>query len=267
MLFNLKPAAPQHVVATSITRAIDDAVSFARRYGWVVTIVGPSGIGKSTALLHLSEADHLVRYNQVADIGGIRPLYHFVAAAMGWATDRPRSNETLAEILHQNFSHIANGCSAKMPCLVADEAQNLAPEFIRALLTFNDAYRIPIVLAGNPRTLKRPHVNQDDFAQITSRVSKLLNLRAPLADDFRSYVEARGVRDRRSISALVAYGQRTSFRSVRDILEVASDLAGTPADITLSHLESALAVLTDAPSSSARLFKPVSKAIPGGKAA
>lgn len=154
-----------------------------------------------------------------------------------------------------------------MPCLVVDEAQNVPPQFLRSFLTFNDAYRLPIVFAGNPRTLKRSHVNQDDFAQITSRVSKVVNLRTPLADDFKVYVEAHGVRDRRSISALAAYGQRTSFRSVRDILETASNLAGTPADITLPHLENALAFLTDDPSSSARLFKPVSKAIQGGKAA
>lgn len=109
MLFNLKPAAPQQVVSTSITRAIDDAVTFARRYGRVVTIVGPPGIGKSTALLHLSETDDLVRYGQVTDIEHVRPFYNFVAAAMGWAADRPRANEVIGEIIHQNFLHLANG--------------------------------------------------------------------------------------------------------------------------------------------------------------
>lgn len=248
-----EPGATTIYVPTSIALAVEDARKFALQFQRAAAVTGPAGIGKSTALLRLCAENPKAIYGEARNFRKMTLLYHHLINAFDISTYKERSIEALREIIRSRLPRLVQDGAF----LLIDEMQEMSIDCLREIVGYAEDFRLPMVLVGNERALS-PRLVQHNytFDQILSRISKVKRLKLPIADDYADFVRRHGVTDTRTATAFAAYGQRTSFRAVRDLLTVAVGLAGSPAAIDLPQLELALVFITDDPDC-ARLFKPI----------
>ena len=248
---------PQTIfVPTSIARAVEDAFTFAFRFKRAAVVTGPSGIGKSTALAKIILLHPNAVYGEARKFSEMNLLLRFITTGFGMYVHGSRSNYHFKEIIAEQLPAMARDGYY----LLIDEMQDLSVESLREVVDYAELFRLPIVLVGNERSL-RPRLlkNKYDFDQVLTRISKVTRLGMPTADDYAAFVQQHGVVNDACVSALAAYGQRASFRAVRDLLAVATEIAGDPTAIDRQTLEAALLLITD-DGRSARLFKPLPNA-------
>lgn len=245
-------------VPTSIALAVEEAAYFALRYKRAAAVTGPAGIGKSTALLRLCDGNPKALYGEGRSFRTLKLLYRHLTSAFDISLYRERSIFSLREIMNERLPEIVKNGTF----LLVDEMQELSIECLREIVGYAEDHRLPMVLVGNERALS-PRLVQHNytFDQILSRISKVRRLDKPVAEDYAEFVRHHGVTDTRAIEAFAAYGQRTSFRAVRDLLAVAADFTSSPAALDKAQLVSALFFITSDPDC-VRLFNP-----PAAKAA
>lgn len=242
-------------VSTSISQAIQDAASFAQSFRRAAAITGPAGIGKSTTLRRLAENNPLALYGEARDFRRPTHLYQFMVAGFDLPLRSAKSAWNLREIIHEWMPQlVARGC-----ILFIDEMQELTLDTMREVVGYSEDHRLPVVLVGNERSLRvRPRMDTYTFDQILSRISKVTRLQTPTARDYAEFASRHGLTDPQAVAACAAYGQRTSFRRLRDLLAVALASATEPASVDRTCIGAALQAVTDG-AGDVRLLQPLSK--------
>lgn len=143
--------------------------------------------------------------------------------------------------------------------LVVDEVQTLEATAFRELLRVQEKCSLGLVLAGNAERLANTRRDAETWAQIESRIGMQRHLPGPSIRDCELIGSAFNVEGKDAYAALSAYGTRTNFRDLVQLLETARRMSGTETGnvvgIRLIHLQNALSTLT-ARAGAMKLLKP-----------
>lgn len=225
--------------ARTVKRAIDLAVSL----GQPVSIVGPSGTGKTTALKHFSNLYGAI-YCRVRDfnkntIGAARTLI----AAYGIRTDAKQSAE-MWEVLYSRV-----GPSP----LFVDEWQNFEPVAQREVLELAEQCRAPLVVSGNGEAL-RTRTNRGALEQINTRISTVFQTQRLTRDDAISICLDWNVEGAAERELVWCMAQAMTFRELNLRLVAARGDRGDAGSIRLANLATAINAI-DEPTKARLLLK------------
>ncbi|PWB84377.1 MAG: hypothetical protein C3F11_01605 [Methylocystaceae bacterium] len=211
----------RHVSKTSIVKAVEDAVNYARTMRRAAAVTGAPGIGKSTALQSISDADPsaILIY-----VGGARrtdrAFARLLADSIGIVTGA-ESTAKLWDIAESILSHPQFG-----NILLFDEAQNIPLALLKEVVDFPSRFGVPVVVCGNAELLKRQRVASAAFDQVSSRIAKRVVLNAPTPEDFQTIGVDFDVFGKDAHAACVDFGLNTSIRELVQVLESARVYAG-----------------------------------------
>ena len=184
-------------------------------------IIGPPGIGKTTALEDIRRRDPKVTLIRVAATRSTpRACLNLIANEMRLYTDG-RSAAAIFEIIESRVSHPA--CE---DILIFDEAQNLPLAILKEMVDLPERFQIPVIVCGNGELLKSRRVSSAAFDQIESRIAKRVILAAPTREDFEMIAVDFDAFGKDAHAACVAYGGNTSLRDLVAMLEDARRYAG-----------------------------------------
>lgn len=244
------PMLPERYVRTSTSRRIEDAVAFARSARAAVVIRGPAGVGKSSALAHIKDRSH--GYAVAVEILQTGKTLKGLLKALVEALRLPTYHVSIHD-LYEVLMYQLPGLAEEGRFVMLDEVQNADLNSIRSLLGIQEQTGIPLVLCGNPAAIKRTNAAAAAFDQIADRVSKWVELGRPPPEDIRDVAMSWGVEGNKAFEAVIAYGRRTSLRSMVRLLKMCNSItAGGP--IHYEHLCAALEFFTDQPSAREKLF-------------
>lgn len=216
----------QRFIETSISRAIDATVLYARTMKRAAAIIGPPGIGKTFALERMKRLDYVATYVRVSSAQGTgRAALRLFADAFGIARGGRESSDSILSGLEDYFAQA--GCWENGQYLLVDEAQQLDLNILKELVDLPSRFGFPVVVCGNPTLLKRTRVDRGAYEQIASRCAKRLVLQPPLDEDLLSIAIDFDVYGADARAAAVAYGQNTSIRELVQLLEDARAFVGS----------------------------------------
>ncbi|MCI4680425.1 ATP-binding protein [Rhodoblastus acidophilus] len=205
-------------VETSISRGIDETVTYSRATLRAAAIIGPPGIGKTVALERLYANDRKAIYLRISATQGTgKAAFRLLGDAMGVARGGRESTDSIWRALEDRFD--TSGSWKQGEYLLIDEAQQLDLNVLKELVDLPSRFGFPVVVCGNPDLLKRTKVDRGAYEQIVSRCSKRLVLKAPLDEDLVAIALDFDVYGADARAAAVSYGQNTSIRELVQLLE------------------------------------------------
>ena len=213
-------------IETSIFRAIDGAVTYARATKRAAAIIGPPGIGKTVALERIAATVGRATYVRISATQGTgKAAFRLLADAFDIARAGRESTDSLWRGLEDHFASIAYWKTQEF--LLVDEAQQLDLNVLKELVDLPSRFGFPVIVCGNADLLKRSRVDRGAYEQISSRCAKRLLLKAPLDEDLVSIAVDFDVYGADARAAAVAYGQNTSIRELVQLLEDARAFVGS----------------------------------------
>jgi DNA transposition AAA+ family ATPase len=208
-------------VETSISRTIEDVVSYARQTRRAAAIMGPPGIGKTFALQNIANREsNIIMVTASSAQATEKATWRLVASALNIFT-----REDSADIIWRTLEDNIPVNAAIGQALMIDEAQRLDLKVLVEIVDFPARFGLPVIIAGNPDLLKRTRVQTGAFAQIASRCAKKAILTRPLTEDFVSIMVDFDVYGEDAREAGVNYGLHTSIRELVQMLEAAKGFA------------------------------------------
>ena len=238
---------PAKVSETSIFRRIETTIAAAFHYREPCLIVGPPGIGKTTALNEIARRHEAIIFITATAANGAKSSFFKLLA--DHISERNRHFRRPAkQSLHDLFSMLSGVLADYMPldtAIMIDEAQNLNFDAMRLLLDLNDQVKTPIAFVGNPHTLKSTKANQEALNQIWDRVSgHRFEFRGLGTGDVIAIAVDHNVEGVDAYGYLEAFAMKnSSLRRLAGLLREARTSAGPQGSIRLPHLRKAVAVL------------------------
>ncbi len=233
-------------VPLGITEEISATIAYAHATGDIVTVIGPSGMGKTWAAERYctkrSSAYYaLMRYAAARTLHGMLGV---VGRAVGVAQTRASAAALEADIIDE--------LAERRAVLVIDEAQFLTPGMLEALRSIRDGARCGLVLAGEERLkmslAQRPAIGGRTGGNVTRKHPARADVDAMVSN----FLERPAARREVDIAAGVAGGKK-GFHALARVMERAWRLArfdGRDA-VTAGDLESAALHITSAESTEA----------------
>ena len=233
------------VSETSVFREMDGTFSKARLYRECALIVGPPGIGKTTGLQEMSRRDpSIILITATSANGAKTPFFRFLADHISERTIHFRRHDR--QPLHDLFLRMGETLQEELPdfAIAADESQNIQPDATRLLLDLNEFFGVPILLVGNPHTLKSTKANQEALNQIWDRIEGHRHeFRGVGSGDVVAIAADHDVEGVDAYRYLEAFMLDRSLRRLASLLREARIYAGPQGSIRLPHLRKAVAVL------------------------
>lgn len=243
-------------VPTSIARAVEQMAGYARLLGRPTALRGPAAIGKTTAAKHLAASDEKTVYGDARNFTAERFFFSFLSSSFDVYFQNERSNFHMREALYEQMPQKVRAGYF----LIVDEMQELQLSTLRTVVGLGEEFGLPILLLGNERSLQpRPRMDRATYDQVLSRVSMQRTLGLPSPDDFAEFAHSVGVIEPAAVRALACYGARSSFRDVRNLIDVAARTVGSREAIDVRALGDAVVLVRGDPAST-RLLTPPKKA-------
>jgi DNA transposition AAA+ family ATPase len=235
---------PANIVETETVAIAREAATLALALRFPVHIVGRPGTGKSSALWHVAREMGGSYCEVSAPSKGTKAMFELLLDSIGERTGKKYVSEIADEVYYRFQPHHApssDGEWHQFPrLLVVDEVQTLEPTAFRELLRVQEKCGVGLVLAGNAERLAGQKKDADTWAQIESRIAVRRTLPGPNKRDCELIGSTYNVEGKDAYEALSAFGTRTNFRDLTQLLEIAKSLAGNAIGIRKSHLETAL---------------------------
>ncbi|OJF99972.1 ATP-binding protein [Pararhizobium antarcticum] len=244
---------PARIVETDTVKIARMASKFSLDMGFPVHLIGRPGTGKSSALWHIAQ-DMGGGYCEVsAQSRSTKGMFQMLLGTLGIADDHKYISD-LSDDVYRCFMPINRycseaGCFVDVPhFLVVDEVQTLEATALRELLRVQEKCSLGLVIAGNAERLATTRRDAATWAQIESRIGMQRHLPGPSICDCELIGAAFNVEGKDAYAALSAYGTRTNFRDLVQLLETARRMSGPETGhavgIRLIHLQNALSTLT-----------------------
>ena len=185
------PASPEWV-ETKTAKRIMAGLGYAQIAGDIAVIHGGAGVGKTvTALRYASRRPSVWVATVTAGRRALGSCLRLVAGACGL---RP-GHRRIAELEEA----IADRVAGTAGLLVVDEAQHLSLRALESLRGIHDATGTGLALLGNNPLYARMAgaKRRGEYAQLHSRVGKLVSLRQPSVADVDALLDAWGARGKR----------------------------------------------------------------------
>ncbi|MDH0614219.1 MULTISPECIES: ATP-binding protein [unclassified Agrobacterium] len=244
---------PEIIVETATVKLVREAAQYSLDLRFPVRLIGKPGTGKSSALWHIAQ-----------DFGGVyceisqqskapKGMLELLLKEAGQLTRQKYIDELANEAYYYFRSgsryNQKTGAYVEGPILlVVDEVQTLEVPAFRELLRIQEKCGIGLLLAGNAERLASTRKKEaDTWAQIESRIAMTRQLPAPSRTDCDLIGSTYNVEGMDAYAGLAAYGAKTNFRDLVQLLETAKRLTGGATGIRLAHLKSALGILTTKP--------------------
>jgi DNA transposition AAA+ family ATPase len=232
-------------VATAATDRVMGALSTAHRCGYLISIEGPPGVGKTTAALRYMDENpgRVWYYAARPDTAAIGPLFRDLSRCVAGVVDTR---------VGENRNSITKAAAwIRAPMLILDEAQNFNGASLEAIRSLHDDGALfAIALMGNQTYTDRHGVARNWIAksvahspQFQSRLDMTVELTGAPADDVGAVARAHGIADRTIAGrmAMIARGPK-GLRIVEDVARLAAELAEGRAP-TSADFDAALHVL------------------------
>jgi len=210
-------------VETPTARSMRQLAEWAILAGCVVLLSGPAGVGKTAALAEIARRDRRAALLTMTPAQrSMRGTLVGVAAAFEWQCSRQHIWD-----IDDVLKSLVPGAVEAGRYLVVDEAQLLHHDVQRQLLSYYDAFGLPIIFAGNDHALKKTRANAAAFDQIASRIAKHLRIKGITAGDIDAFGIEFNVEGKDAYEALRHFGAGRNCRDLMNLLEEAHRLAGT----------------------------------------
>lgn len=232
-------------VDIATARTVRDAIEMAFSLQQPMSVVGPSGTGKTAALLHFSGI-YGATYCECTDfnkstIGVARLLIE----AYGFRTDAKHSADlwsVLYSRLHPDFGP-----------LFVDEWQTLEPAAQREVLRLTEKRGVPLIVSGNGESLRNRR-NRGALEQISTRLSTVFQTHPLTRDDTISICLDWNVEGAAERELVWCMAQAMPFRELNVRLVAARADRGEAGSIRLANLAAAINAI-DAPTRARLLLK------------
>lgn len=245
---------PERIVETDTVKIARIASQYTMDMRFPVHLIGRPGTGKSSALWHIAN-EFGGSYCEVSGQSrSIKGMYVMLLRSIG-VGERHKYIADLADEVYRAFAarqSFENGEWVSKPrFLVVDEVQTLEATAFRELLRVQEKCEMGLVLSGNAERLATTRQHAETWAQIESRVAMQRTLPGPSRRDCELIGASFNVEGKEAYAALCAFGTRTNFRDLVQLLETARRMTGSDTrnevGIRLTHLQNALGTLTTKP--------------------
>jgi DNA transposition AAA+ family ATPase len=218
---------------TKVAAHILTALKIAK-LGKMVSIVGPSGVGKTMALRYFMRSNTNVWYCQFSkDTGSVYSILTEIAVAVGIQEVPARPDIVRREIVAR--------VERTRGVILCDEAQHLPKDGLEAIRSLHDRAGVGIVFCGHPdladKIARLPQVN--------GRISAPLRIGGAKPADADALFNSWGLECKESRKFLREFANRpTGLRRIAAAFELATIQAlGEDGVVSFDHIESAWAEL------------------------
>jgi len=228
---------------TSVADRVINTLTLAQRNDWIVSIEGPPGVGKTTAVLrYANERPRMVWYYAARpDMAAKGPLFRGLATQFtGYKAAQTREN--VVSLRLEAERRCRPGCPV---LLILDEAQNLNADTLETLRSIHDDGVLALALVGNHTFTDRFNTERKALAaspQFLSRLDVEISLSEIRRDDAAMVARAHGVPEVLIDKLTKIAGGRKGLRIIESVPRLAADLAGG-APPSRADFEAAITVL------------------------
>lgn len=217
-------------VETTVAARVIDMLDIAHRHSWMISIQGPPGIGKTTAVEEYARRAKakVWRFTARRDTAAVGPMMRALAQQFAGTCD-VRTYENVRALLEAaSWARLDRG-----PLLVIDEAQNLNADTLEELRSVHDEGKIGIAFIGNHTFVDRHNGKRSNLVaspQFVSRLQLTMDLTGVEPGDAEAVARLHGITGGGTIKrlALLARGPR-GLRVLDGIVGLANEhAAGAP---------------------------------------
>jgi DNA transposition AAA+ family ATPase len=228
-------------IFTPTAQKIIEMIKAARDRNSVALFTGKAGVGKTTIIKYFTDHDRDAIHLTLSPAKrGLLPIMKEIALALGVYLERGNATYIDKQIEHcikwENTSRDERTYKGKY--IIFDEIQNANLNALRQILSYNDAFKFPIIMFGNEHTLKVTRASEAIFDQIDDRIQyrdRVVQTRADIAAICNGW----GIRDPDAVAWVIALAGFTTLRQVSDLLQHTIAYAGENA-VRVDHLAETL---------------------------
>jgi len=197
---------------TSVSAKIMETARFCHVEGELGVCVGPSGLGKTTALKR-----YLVENSEAAlieaDLGFTSSdMLREILLAIGAPSD--------SYSLHALMSEIQKRLAGSGRLIIIDEAEHLPWKALDLVRRINDKCDVGVLLCGLPRLVANLRNLNRDFEYIRNRIGIYAQIKPLLLKDTEAIAQAQGIANHESLGALVHALHKHCGANARVIVKV-----------------------------------------------
>jgi len=271
-----KKGASFEFITTPTASEILSALSICQRKGWMGSVIGAPGIGKTTTFHHYASTRPIAwrerrRVRVSAYMLGVAPAIaddmqrdapfqeYTPGVLMVALTGAMRSPTALMVELTRdlvttkaNVTYRFDVLSEKLregDLIIIDEAQNLGDDALDILRSLHDKTSASIFIGGNPKVMAKPDsARERDMAQFYSRLAVTLRFDETSDEDLKAFFDHHQIVGARARALLRTHAGRSNLGTLRRIsyyVEICHELAGEGQPIELGHVEKAVQALAD----------------------
>lgn len=203
------------VVHTTAFQEVTRTIKLAAQKKAIVSVTGNPGVGKTTAILEYVRTNSAAILVEVDDGFTSRDLFVEISEILGL----PAKGS-----LHVLFKRIVEKIAGSGRIVIIDEAEYLPRRALDMLRRLRDFADVPVALVGLPRLNENIQGDQNNFAQLSSRMRLRRKITGLTGEDEEALIRAYlGQVPQEIVLLLRKYGQRNA-RILVDLMDWCLDL-------------------------------------------
>lgn len=234
--FRLTAPPEPSFVRTPTALKVQTALQHAQLLNDTAVIVGPPGVGKTSAVEQYASATPRVFLITAS------PSISKPSAVLGEIINRYSPDHRRSERSLSARSNVVRMLLLKGTLLVVDEAQHLTPESLEELRAIHDANKCGLVFMGNRTVLSRIQGSARDatYAQLFGRVGRRVQLAKGSEKDVAPVLETMGVDAPDVLAVATSLAKKEDLRVVVKVTRSAILLAnGARENLEPKHMRAA----------------------------
>jgi len=230
------PETPDELfVETAQSKSVFTVCRFAQRKGLLALLIGPAGVGKTTALEAYARSNS--QTIMVTAFPGIPPVCMLKRITAKLKYESGGDDATMID-------NLINRLKGKNILLIIDEGHYVKLNILEQIRHIQDMTGVGIVLSGNFGLHEQMKgKEQVKYAHLSSRAAMKVRIDgSPIRDELVKMMEKRELpTDRVSVDFMIKKAEKPGhFRILRNISELATEIAGLEGvPVAISHLREA----------------------------